>query len=818
MRVHLDALAWLRDSGRDLRFAARSWWRTPGVAAVAVITLALGIGAAAAVFSVVEAVLIEPLPYRDVDRLVVVWDGHVKDSSLAKIFASFDDFDTWRQHGTSFEQIAAATWATGDQILTGVGDAKVVLAIPSSVELFAVLGVPAATGRTFEPDDLTRGCTVVLSDRFWRTTLAARGDVVGRSLALDDRACTVVGVMPARFAFFPEAADMWRLITPNREPLRPDGYQGVGVFGRLRRGVSREQAQAELSALHRTQHAHDQHGAALVPTVYPLQDEFTWLAGRNLRLTLWTLFGAVAGVLLIACMNVANLLLGRALVRQREFAIRAALGSGRWRVARQVLAEALLVAACAGLLGILLAEGAVGYLRAFAPIELPPGVVLAVNARVLGFAVVTAMATAVVFSVLPAWRASHANISAALQSSGRTVAGHAHASRIGRMLVAVQIACAMVLLVGAALLGESIVRLGSAPLGFNPDGLLTMTVRLPRTAYAAADRRVDFYRRFADAVRRLPGISDAALSTAFLRGHGNNVLLVEGRPAPAIETTAPDVGEDFVSPSYFAVSGVPILSGRVFDDRDRREGESVSIVNEALARKYFPGEDPTGQRIRTTRSPWTTIVAVVGNQKSMNVMQEMRWVESPFVYRPLADGAPPEATVLVRTAAPSGAADGVQRLVASMDPAVPVANVQTMRARLAKDLAYPQFRAVVLGVFAAIALLLAAVGLYAVVSQLVAQRTHEFGVRMSLGATASSIVRLVAVQGGVPALAGLAAGVAATLALERAIASLLYGVNAAGAVTLVSVGALLALMAFAAMLVPAVKATQIDPLAAIRSE
>jgi len=812
-----DGLPWLRDSGGDLRFASRSWRRTPGVAAVAVITLALGIGAATAVFSVVEAVLIEPLPYHDVDRLVAVWDGHIRDASLAKIFASFEDFDTWRRHSASFEALAAATWATGDQILTGAGDAKIVLAIPASVELFAVLGVPAAIGRTFEPADLSRGCTVVLADRFWRNTLGSRAGVVGRSLALDDRACTVAGVMPARFAFFPEAADMWRLITPNREQLRPDGYQGVGVFGRLRRGVSLAQAQAELSALHRTQHAHDEHGAALAPTVYPLQAEFTWLAGRNLRLTLWTLFGAVAALLLIACVNVANLLLGRALVRQREFAIRAALGSGRWRVARQVLAEALLLAACAGLLGILVAEGAVGYLRAFAPIELPPGVVLAVNGRVLAFAVLTAMTTAVVFGMLPAWRASHADISAALQSSGRTVAGHARASRIGRTLVAVQIACAMVLLVGAGLLAESIVRLGSAPLGFDPDGLLTMTVRLPRTKYADADRRVDFYRRLVGAARLLPGVDGVALSTTFLRGHGNSALTIEGHPAPVLETSAPDVGEDFVSPSYFTVSGVSMISGRVFDDRDRREGESVCVVNEALARKYFPGADPIGQRIRTMTSPWTTIVAVVGNQKSMNVMHEMRWVESPFVYRPLADGAPPEATLLLRASTP-GAGEATQRAVAALDPAVPVANVQTMRARLAKDLAYPQFRAVVLGIFAAIALLLAGVGLYAVVSQLVAQRTHEFGVRMSLGATAASIVRLVALQGGAPALAGVAAGVAATLALERVIASLLYGIDAAGAATLVRVGALLVVMAFAAMLVPAVRATKIDPLAAIRSE
>ena len=818
-RTHdADGLPWLRDIGRDVRDGVRSWRRAPAVASVAIVTLALGVGAATAVFSVVEKVLIEPLPYADVDRLVAVWDGHVKDVSLAKIFASFDDFENWRRHSASFERMAAVTWATGDQILTGAGDAKVVLAIPASVELFSVLGVAPAIGRTFEPADLERGCAIVLAHRFWRSTLSSRADVVGRTLALDDRACTVVGVMPAGFAFYPDATDMWRLISPNREPLRPDGYQGVGVFGRLRRGVSREQAQAELASLHGAQHAHDQHGTAFAPAVYPLQSEFTWLAGRNLRLTIWMLFGAVAGVLLIACVNVANLLLGRALVRQREFAIRAALGSGRWRVARQVLTEALLLAACAGTLGVLIAEGAVAYLRAASPIELPPGVVLAVNGRVLAFASATAALTAVAFGVLPAWRASRANISAALQSSGRTFAGPAGGGRIARALVAVQVACAMMLLVGAGLLAESIARLGSTPLGFNPDGLLTMTVRLPRTTYAAAERRADFYRRLVAALRLAPGVDDVALSTTFLRGHRNTLLIVDGRPAPTLATSTPDVGEDAVSPGYFAVSGVPILSGRAFEDRDRTGSAPVSVVNEALVLKYFPQTDPIGQRIRTPSSPWSTIVGVVGNQKTMDVYHEMRWIDSPFVYRPLGESAPSEATVLVRAAAAIPAGSTLQRAIAAVDPAVPVADVRTMRARLAKDLAYPQFRAVVLGVFAAIALVLAGVGLYAVVSQLVAQRTHEFGVRMSLGAGAGAIVRLVAIQGGVPTAIGVAAGVAGTLAVERLLASLLYGIGAAGAATLVRVAALLLATAFVAMLVPAIRATKVDPLTAIRSE
>src|SRR5262249_12994108 len=282
----VDRWFWFDDLGRDIRYSLRTWRRRPAFAAVAVLTLAVGIGAVTAVFSIIEAVLLHPLPYAHADRLVAVWDGHVSDRNLAKIFASYVDFDLWRRDSGTLEEAAALTWATGDRTLTGNGDPKVVLAIPASVNFFALLGVPASIGRTFAPEDLTRGCTLVLGSRFWRTSLSG-SDVVGRSLALDGRACTVIGVMPEAFSFYPAAADMWTLITPTREQLPPDPYQGVGVFGRLRPGVTRERASQELSALHRNAHAGDPHGAAFAPTVYPLQDEFTWLAGRNLRVTLW---------------------------------------------------------------------------------------------------------------------------------------------------------------------------------------------------------------------------------------------------------------------------------------------------------------------------------------------------------------------------------------------------------------------------------------------------------------------------------------------------------------------------------------------------
>jgi predicted permease len=381
----------------------------------------------------------------------------------------------------------------------------------------------------------------------------------------------------------------------------------------------------------------------------------------------------------------------------------------------------------------------------------------------------------------------------------------------------------MVLLVAAGLLTESIINLGSAPLGFNPDGVITMTVKLPRTTYPKPDQRSEFFDRLVTTLAPLPAVQGVGLSTTLLRGHGNSLLTIEGRPAPTLDTSVPDVGQDFVSPDYFRVMGVPAREGRLFERADRQGTESVAVVNEALARKYFPGLDPIGQRIKygtpPRDTPWSTIVGVVGNQKSMSVYQEMNWVDTPLVFRPLAQSAAAEATVVIRTAAaPSAIGATIQRLVAGLDAGVPIANVQTMRQRISKDLAYPQFRAAVLGSFAILALVLAVVGLYAVLSQLVGQRTHEFGVRMALGARSLDIVWLVSIQGGVPIAIGLVVGMTCTLAFGRVLSSLLYGVKAADPMTVVGVGLLLVTMSAVGMLVPAQRATNVDPLAAVRSE
>jgi len=812
----IDRWFWLDDIGRDVRYSFRAWRRKPGFAIVAILTLAVGIGSVTAVFSLVQAVLLHPLPYANTDRLVAVWDGHLTDRNLAKIFASYADFEMWRRESLTLEAVAALTWATGDRTLTGHGDPKVVLAIPASVDFFSLLGVPPAIGRTFEPDDLARGCTLVLSARFWRASLTATRDIVGSSLALDGRACTVVGVMPDRFAFYPAAADMWTLITPTREQLPPDRYQGVGVFGRLRPGVTRERANQELAALHRSVHAGDSHGTAFGPTVYPLQDEFTWLAGRNLRVTLWILFGAVAVVLVIASVNVGNLVIGRSLARQRELAIRAAIGSGRWRLARQILIEALMLSATGAALGLGIAAAALGALRSQLPVDLPPGTVVALDGRVVAFSIVVSLLTAVLFGTLPAWRSSRGDVQPVLKANA--TADGAPSNRLRSIFVGVQMTCAMALLVGAGLLIQSIVRLGAVPLGFNPDGILTMSLRLPRAAYGRADRRADFYQRLGSDLLSAPGVEGAALTTGMLRGGGLTLLLVEGRPDPTPETSAPDVGVDSVSPDYFRVLDVPLIAGRMFRAADAADAPPVSIVSRALARKYFPDGHAIGSRIRTPNTTTSTIVGVVGDQKTMSVYQEMRWVDMPMIFRPIAQTTPLDASLLVSSAAPASVGGNVQRRIAALDSGVAVANVQTLRDRLAKDLAYPEFRAALLTAFAAIALLIAAVGLYAVVSQIVTARTPEFGVRMALGARTADIVRLVAVQGGLPTITGVVVGSGAAIAIARVLSGLLFGIGAADPSAIAGVAVVLVVTAAAAIYVPARRASRIDPLMALRSE
>jgi len=779
----------------------------------------LGIGATSAVFSILEAVLLRPLPYQHPDRLVAIWDGHVREASLAKVFSSYEDFEIWKAHSTSFEELAAVTWATGDRILRVRGRTRTALAIPASVDFFRLLGVSPLLGRTFQPEDRTRGCAVVLAHRFWEQNLGADANIVDQGVTLDERSCVVVGVMPPGFEFYPAAADMWSLITPGADTTRLN----VGVFGRLKGGVTREAAQAELTALHRpTGGSGDEHRRMFVPTVYELQSEFTWLAGRNLRSTLLALFAAVGVVLLIACVNTANVLLTRATARRREFAIRAALGSGRWRVIRQLLTEGLVLSSAGAAFGVLLATAGVLWFRAINPIELPPGAIVGVDIRVLAFAALLAVLTAVVFALAPAWSAARVDIVSLIKGAGHEGSGHRRPTRLRAAMVTVQIACSFVLLVGAGLLIDSVGRLGAAPLGFDPARLMMTNVRLPRSGYTDIGRRVRFYDQLTYAVRAIPQTAGVAICTSLLRGRSTNFLAVEGRPSPSADSAVPDVGQDQTSERYFQVMRVPVLAGRPFDGRDREGLQPVAIVNDALVRRYFPNENPIGQRVRygnDARAPWLTIVGVVGNQKTMNLYREMTWADAPMLYLPVSQNAPSEVVLVVRAAGEAAnLGTAVQKVLTSLDPGIPLGELRSVAGDVSKTLAYPRFRALLAAAFAGLALVLALVGLYGVLAQVVAQRTREIGIRIALGARRESVLTLILSQGMWLVGTGLTFGLVAATWIRLLLATMLYDARNGDLRLLALVFFSFCASAFVAIYVPARRATRVNPVDALRNE
>ena len=508
---------------QDVRYGARVLAKKPAFTALTVVTLALGIGASTAIFSIVDAVLLRRLAYRDPDRLVVIWGAQIGQVGSSKVFDSYRDFEAWQHSSRSFDQLEALTWAFAGQTLSWRGKPQRVLAIPATQGIFSLLGVQAAAGRTFGGEDLKAGCTVVLSHRFWQDRLGSPTDAVGGSLTLDGRHCTVIGIMPSRFEFYPRDSDLWTLITPSSDFTLHPRNSLVGVFGRLRPGVSRATAQAELTVIHqRTAEELPAESwiSQVVPVVYDLQSEFTWLAGRNLRNGLLLLSAAVGLVVLIACVNVASLTLERARERQKELAIRSALGSGRARLVRQLLTESFLLSWLGAGLGVFLAAASVRYFRVANPVELPPGSAVTVNLRVLAFTTFLAALTGVVFGLFPAWKASRLDPNEALKGASRGVVQDVSSHRAAKLLVVFEAALSVVLLAGAGLVIKSMAQLGNVSLGFTPNHLLTAEVSLPTSSYPDAPRQAGFYGKLASSLGVLPGVKGVALSSWLPVGGG----------------------------------------------------------------------------------------------------------------------------------------------------------------------------------------------------------------------------------------------------------------------------------------------------------
>jgi predicted permease len=775
------------------------------------ISLALGIGANTAAFSIIYGALLRPLPYRSPERLVDILDSSTRESELARIFASYADFEEFSQHARTLESIAADTWAgRPGAVLTGRGPTRTYLTIPVTAGFFKTLGVRPKLGRTFVNDDLRGGCAVVLSNKFWRGTLGSDPQTVGQQLVLDNRSCTVIGVMPERFAAYPPETQLWTLILPNDPRLR--GYFGVFMIARLRPGVGIAQARAELGALHRALHAHASNGEQdFTPLVSPLQDQFTWLAGRNLRMTLVVVFASVLLVLVIACLNIGNLLLGRSFARSREFAIRIALGSGGQRLVRQLLVESATLSSAGAALGLLVAFAAIRYFVHVEPVELPVGSVVSIDLPALAFAAAIAVLTALIFAVAPAWLISRGDVFSGLRVNSVQIAPARQ--RISRVLVGAQMALSVMLLASAVLLMRSVVSFESVPLGFAKEDIFLSNGSLHSQYYDNAARRAAFYDKLEQELRSLPGMQNAAIaSTLPPYGLGLGTVEVAGTPVPDNKKLH-DVGEAAVSPGYFRLLEVPLHLGRFFNEHDLPQSVRVAVVNEAFMREYLSGPEVIGRKIRIgDEREWVTVVGVVGNEARPTVYQEMKWIEQPAVYRPMAQHPTDYFAIAVRSATERrGIGHVMEQAVASVDNQAALGVVESMQSRLAPYLRYPRFRAIVLAAFSCLALLLAAVGLYGVMAQFVVQRTPEIGVRMALGAQRNDITVWITRVGGIPVLAGLLIGFSASFAFTHYLGSLLYGVKATDPVTFAAVAIVMISVAVFAMIAACAPGTACRP-------
>lgn len=810
---------------QDIACALRLFRRAPGFTSIIVATLALGIGANTAVFTILNAVLLRPLPYREPGRMVAIWDREVHAKGVSKLFDLYSDYENWKRSSRNFEDFTAASWSPGaspGRVLKADGVTRNVFSLPVTPDFFRFLGVPAALGRTFDERD-AKGCPIVLDHSFWKDIFAARATVIGETVRLNDQACTIVGVMPEDFAFLPPEApvSMWVIMA---RPTQPDQFSAA-VFARLRPGASLSAAQSEVAAIHHRIH-NDRWGSQTEPIVYPLHQEFTWLTGRNLELSLIVMFAAVLFVLLICCVNIANLLLARAAGRSREMAVRAALGSARARLVRQLLTENLLLAMAGSLVGGALAAAAIHWFRIAHPVEMPPGARIEMSAAVFAFTALLGIIATLAFGLAPAWNTSRIDLNLALKTLGRTASRSAGRQRFGKALILAEVMLTVVLLAGAGMMIQTLVRFTSAPLGFEPEGLLATSISLPHSRYARPERRVQFYARLTNELDRTPGIAGAAFSTVLpVSGGGSvDVMQIESRPEPRIEDLH-DTYHNSVSPDYFRVMGIPLVKGRIFDPADTDKTEPVILVNESLVQHYFPHDDPIGKRIRPVAAdsrsgPWFRIIGVVGDEKRTTVYQEMAWVGVPTFYRSLNQSMESGAKLLVRARDPNAPTlrGSIERAISNTDSEIPMDSIQAVSRIEERATSYPRFRALMLGAFAALALLLAVVGVFGVLSHTVGQRTQEIGVRMALGAQRRAIVQMILREGVLLTGCGVALGYIFASALGRYFSALLYNFSAADPLIDLAVAAILIPSALIAMYLPARRASNVDPMAALRYE
>jgi predicted permease len=811
---HMNSLGFLETLMQDVRFALRMLRKNPGFTAVAVLTLALGIGANTAIFSVVNAVMLRPLPYKDPSQLVMVWADHHLRGGPAHEWTNPADFFDWRAQSKDISDMAVlGGWGP---TLTGKAEPELLTGSRVSYSMFSVLGVTPELGRDFTPeDDKPNGPRVVIiSHELWLRTFHGDPAELGQQINLDGNGYTVIGVMPLGFSF-PIIAnrEIW---TPLQLTPRGRGNAVLRAIGRLRPGASLTQAQTEMDGIaSRIAQAYPDTNSKIGISLVPLQEQIS----GPVRTPLLVLLGAVSLVLLIGCSNVANLLLARAADRQREISVRIALGAGRGRLVRQLLTESCLLAIAGGAAGLLLA---VWGMRALAS-QLPPAIAsvshVSMDPVVLAFTLGIALLTGIFFGVVPAFQASRVHFNETLRVSGRGSAPGKSRHRLRNVLVVADVALALALSVGAGLLLKSFVRLSSVDLGFRADHLLTVNLFLPKTSYPNDPQITNFYTQLEQKLVALPGaLGVTNVSDPPLAGGGSDTsIFIEGRPIPSPQDM-PDIWYSSVTPSFFKTLGISLLRGRVFDERDIADRSMVIVINESMARKYWPGQDPVGKRIGTgppSKPDWAEIVGVVRDIKFFGLDKD----QPPSMYAPLAKLPQRGMTLVVRTAGPPlELASTVRQTIWSQDSNLAVPKFATMQDSV--DLAAQQARVIsaLTTLFALIALVLAAVGLYGVMAYIVTERTNEIGIRMALGASRGDVLNLILGGALRLGLIGVATGLAVSFFLTNLIRSLLFGVQPTDPMTFVAVGLLLIGVSLFASYIPARRAMRVDPMVALRYE
>jgi len=803
---------------QDLRYAFRLLAKSPGFTLIAVLTLALGIGANTAIFTVVNAVLLRPLGFRDPSRVVLV----AEKTSYPTVSTSYENYIDWRGQSHSFESLEATRGTT--ITLTGTGEPERLNARMATAPLFSLLGVNAILGRTFlaEEDRAGGAPVVILSYGLWQRRFGAARDILGQSITLDSQPYTVVGVLPSGFELL-QPADVFLPFTPWAKTLPDDRnwHPGIFVIGRLSDGIAREQARTEMVGItKRLEQQYPIYNTGKSADVVGLQEQLV----QNVRPALLLLLGAVGAVLLIACVNVANLLLARAAARGREVAIRTSMGASRWRVTRQLVTESLLLSLAGGALGLLFAWASLGPLLKLSSTSVPAVLTVGLDRWVLFFTLAVSFVTGLVFGIVPAVRTAKLDLRETLNEGSRGSTTGPGQHRIRGVLVAAEIAMAMLLLVGAGLLLRSFSRLQEVPPGFQADHLLVADLPLSLTAYSKPQQRFEFFDRLVERAKSLPGVRSAG-AASFLPVSGGGGALhfnINGRPPKSPhDYTVP--GYRTVTPNYFETLGMPLVQGRFFTAADTEKAPPVVVINSAMARTYFPVENPLGKRLQLgaipeSDVPWMEVVGVVGD-----VRQGLDLDPQAEMYLPYrqADQVLPvfQLSIVLRTATdPLLQAAALRSALAEIDPNQPLVRVRTMEENMAATVAQPRFRTWLIGIFAALALVLAGVGVYGVMSYTVTQRTSEIGIRVTLGAQPEDVFRIVVGEGLRLALAGVGVGILAALALTRLLRSFLYGVSAYDPLTFGGVALILTLVAVAASFFPARRATLVDPLVALRYE